>query len=71
MTPMSPTKNKFIGHAYPDFGFKDELGFELRGEQLNNEQEERAQVYSIWKYLSNYIQDRPKFERFNNHVDRL
>jgi len=40
-------------HAYPDFGFKDALGFELReGTEFNE------RTYTIWNYLYNYVSGR-------------
>ena len=68
-------QNSFVGHAYPDFGFRDPLNYELRGEAIPDEGQEHAparlsdRTYKIWEYMYNYIADKPKYERFNNTVD--
>ena len=68
-------QNSFVGHAYPDFGFRDPLNYELRGETIPEEGQEHAQAskngqaYKIWEFMYNYIAEKPKYERFNNTVD--
>lgn len=57
-----------MDHAYPDFGFEDPLGFELR-EGGRDATEDRT--YTIWEYLFSYISSQPKFERFNTLIDKM
>ena len=56
--------------AFPDFGFKDPLNFDLRGGD-DEQSGFRDTTYSIWHYMYNYIAEKPKFERFNNIVEKL
>ena len=58
-----------MDHAYPDFGFEDPLGYELR--EACGETDDMQRTYTIWEYLLNYVTRQPKFERFNNLIDKL
>ena len=58
----------------PDFGFPDELIYELRNTKitsnLHNELSQGA-LYSIWSLLYRYISGNKDFERFNNLMNQF
>mgnify|MGYP006100419969 CR=1 FL=1 len=62
--------------AYPDFGFPDALGFELRGDQhkddngnIITESECDCEKFTFWQYLQKYCEGNTKFERFNHIIE--
>ena len=52
------------GIEYPDWGFSDELNFNIRNEKNSNNEN-----LSIWNMIGSYVQGKNKFQRLNNLID--
>jgi hypothetical protein len=62
-------KNIRPSNQVPDFGFTDELIYELRNTKITSnlhKESDTGEDQSIWGLLYNYISGNQDYERFNN-----